>query len=88
MAGGRADARSRDATDWMIARDLVQDVVPSVIEGSGPGIVTLRPRAPLTPGDYAIVLRPAIARGYSGREILGEQGAGGTFNSAWVFRIK
>ncbi|HYN07775.1 MAG TPA: hypothetical protein VES67_10325 [Vicinamibacterales bacterium] len=88
MAGGRADARSRDATDWVIARDLNQDVVPSAIEGRGPGIVQLRPRAALTPGDYAIVLRPAFAHGYSGRELLGDEGVGVVFNAAWTFKIK
>jgi hypothetical protein len=88
MAGGRADARSRDATDWVIARDLNQDVVPSTIEGSGPGIVQLRPTASLTPGDYAIVLRPAFARGYSGRELLGDEGAGAVFNAAWKIKIR
>jgi hypothetical protein len=88
MAGGRAEARTRDTSDWVIARDLNQDVVPSVLDGSGPGIVQLRPRATLTPGDYAIVLRPVFARGYSGRELLGDQGAGVVFNAAWVFRIK
>ena len=62
--------------------------MPSTIEGSGPGIVQLRPTASLTPGDYAIVLRPAFARGYSGRELLSDEGAGAVFNAAWKFKIK
>jgi hypothetical protein len=88
MAAGRAGARSSDQADWVILRQLKQEVVPAVLDGSGPGLVQVRPNAALTPGEYAIVLRPAYARGYSGREILNDVGAGSVFSVAWTFAIR
>jgi hypothetical protein len=88
MAAGRAGARSNDEADWVILRQLKQEVVPTSLDGSGPGLVQVRPRAALSPGEYAIVLRPAYARGYSGREILNDAGAGSVFSVAWTFTIK
>ena len=80
--------RSSDQADWVILRQLKQEVVQTALDGSGPGLVQVRPTAALTPGEYAIVLRPAYARGYSGREILNDAGAGSVFSVAWTFTIK
>ena len=88
MAAGRAGARSSDQADWVILRQLKQEVVQTTLDGSGPGLVQVRPTAALTPGEYAIVLRPAYARGYSGREILNDAGAGSVFSVAWTFTNK
>jgi hypothetical protein len=88
MSPGRAGADSRDVAEWVIARDLQQDAVAVTLTGSGPGLVDLRPRLALEPGEYAIVLRPAVAKPYSGREILGEYGVGRLFGAAWLFKVK
>ncbi|MGE5835586.1 MAG: hypothetical protein ACM4AI_13970 [Acidobacteriota bacterium] len=88
IAAGRAGARSNDEADWVVLRQLKQEVVPTSLDGSGPGLVQVRPRVALSPGEYAIVLRPAYARGYSGREILNDAGAGSVFSVAWTFTIK
>lgn len=87
-SAGRADAPAREDGSWVIIRDLKQDVVASTLSGSGPGLVDIRPREALAPGEYAIVLRPAVAKPYSGRELLGEYGIGRVFRAAWIFRIR
>ena len=71
-SAGRPDAPARDDGSWVIVRDLKQDAVASTLSGSGPGLVDIRPREALAPGEYAVVLRPAVAKPYSGRELLGE----------------
>jgi hypothetical protein len=87
-SAGRPDAPARDDGSWVIVRDLRQDAAPSTLSGSGPGLVDIRPREGLAPGEYAVVLRPAVQKPYSGRELLGEHGIGRVFRAAWVFRIR
>jgi hypothetical protein len=87
-SAGRPDAPTREDSRWVIVRDLKQDAAPSTLSGSGPGLVDIRPREALAPGEYAVVLRPAVARPYSGRELLGEYGIGRVFRAAWIFRIR
>ena len=88
MAPGRADAASRTAADWMLARDLKYDVVTTTPLGGNVGMIKVRPAAALAPGVYALVLKPMYLVGYSGAGVFGEDGIGLAFGEAWLFAIK
>lgn len=88
MARGRADAAARGEADWTIARDLQQDAVKVGIVGGATGAMTVRLPAALAPGDYALVLRPAVLRKYAGRDVLGDEGIGSVMGVVWAFRIR
>ena len=86
---GRADAASREVADWPIRRDMVEVSMPVNVVGSGPGLMQMTLKAPLGPGDYAVVLRPAFDRLYRGRYLVGGfAGEGLAFGAVWRFRIQ
>jgi hypothetical protein len=86
---GHGLARTLSARTWEVRRGLMQlDAAGSVI-GLAQGIVRVTLNAPLAPGEYALVIRPAfLQRRYAGRDILGDHGPGVAFGAAWVFQIK
>jgi Bacterial SH3 domain len=83
-----ADAASSAEADWTISRELKDDRVRTTIRATGAGVMDVRLSAPLVPGDYALVLRPAFPRKYAGREVLGTDGIGLVFSYVWPFTIK
>ena len=86
---GPPGAASRTEADWAVKRGLVHFEIRGAIAGVTRGTVRLTPAAPLDPGDYAIVIRPVyVQRSYSGAEVLGGDGAGIAFRSAWPFTVK
>jgi hypothetical protein len=86
---GPPSAGSRTEADWAVKRDLMHFEMKGSIAGVTRGTVRLTPAAPLEPGDYAVVIRPVfVQRSYSGLELLGGDGVGVAFRSAWPFSIK
>jgi hypothetical protein len=86
---GPPGAASRTDADWAVKRGLVHLEMRGSIAGVMRGTVRLTLAAPLDPGDYAVVIRPVfVQRSYSGAELLGGDGAGVAFRSAWAFAVK
>jgi hypothetical protein len=74
---------------WEIRRTILQNEMASTITGLADGMVRLTLTAPLAPGEYALVIRPAFwRRSYAGRQILSDEGPGVAFGAAWVFSVK
>jgi hypothetical protein len=90
-ARGRADMPFHDDTDWDIANGLVEDRVTGQRPEGGAGLMKIRLDRPLTPGDYAVVLRFAGPRRVSGSTIFGGSalaaGDSIVFTIAWPFRV-
>ncbi len=75
--------------DWPVRRDMIESSMPVNIVGSGPGLMQMTLKAPLAPGEYAVVLRPAFDRLYRGRYLVGGfAGEGLAFGAVWRFRIQ
>lgn len=86
---GPSDAAHQSGQHWEIRRTIAQNELPATVVGLVQGIVRVTPAAALTPGEYAMVIRPAFARrSYAGRDVLGEDGPGVAFGAAWVFGVK
>lgn len=82
MARGRADA------DWNPLRDFQQESIKVEVVAAAVGTMNVRLTAPLAPGDYAFVLRPAFLKRYPGAEVLSDGGVGSVLSVAWPFRIR
>jgi hypothetical protein len=75
--------------DWPIYSSFVEDRVPATVQKVSPGHAKLIPSAALSPGQYAIALRPADkSHKFSGEEVAKNQGEGLLFNYAWSFSVK
>ena len=86
---GSAIAHRQSQSEWEVRRLLMQHEMASTIRGLNFGMVRLTLNAPLPPGEYAVVIRPAfMRRTYSGRDILGDDGPGVAFGAAWMFVVK
>lgn len=88
VARGRADAPLRTDADWLIAKALQQDTVAVATKAGGSGIITIRPTVALTPGEYAVVLRPFYGKKFAGDVIFARDGDGLAFSTAWRITIK
>ena len=84
---GRADLVSQGDSDWDVTKDLAQDVVKTNAEPLDRGVVKLTPVSDLTPGQYAIVLRPVAKRKLAGADVLSSSGDGRVFGLVWDFAI-
>ena len=86
---GPALAANHSQPHWEIRRTIVQNEMKSSITGLTDGMMRLTLSAPLAPGEYALVIRPAFwRRSYAGRQILSDVGPGVAFGAAWVFAVK
>jgi len=75
--------------DWPIYSSFVEDRVPATVQKVSPGHAKLIPTAALSPGQYAVALRPADkSHKFSGEEVAKNQGEGLLFNYAWSFSVK
>jgi SH3 domain-containing protein len=81
MARGRADA------EWNPVRDFQEQAVKVEVVAAAVGTMNVRLAAPLAPGDYALVLRPAFLKRYPGAEVLSDTGVGLVLSLAWPFTI-
>jgi len=89
VLAGPALARNYSQRLWALRKELVQNEMAASLTGLTHGMVRLTLSAPLEPGAYAVVIRPAFPqRWYSGREVFSEDGPGVAFGAAWVFGIK
>ncbi len=85
---GRADQASRRPLDWDIVKDLKYDLVKASVDQPERGAASLQPAAALGPGEYAIVLRPAGSKKFSGTSVLSDTGEGRAMNVVWGFTVK
>jgi len=83
-----ADAANSADADWTISAELRDERVKTTVRATGASVMDVRLSAPLAPGDYALVLRPAFARKYAGRDVLGTDGIGLVFSYVWPFTIR
>jgi hypothetical protein len=82
MLHGPADA------SWTLARDLKQDVVKVQVVAGATAAMDVRLAAPLAPGEYALVLRPAFQRLYPATQVLSGEAIGAVMSVAWPFTIR
>jgi hypothetical protein len=85
---GRADQTSRRQLDWDVVRDFKYELVKTSVDQPERGVASLQPAAPLEPGEYAIVLRPAGSKKFAGVSVLSETGEGRALNLIWAFTVK
>lgn len=84
----RVDQSKRSVLDWDVAKDLKQEVVKSMVELADRGIASVRPDTDLEPGSYAVVMRPAGNKKFSGASVLSPTKDGRVFGICWVFSVK
>jgi hypothetical protein len=65
---------------------VTEDRVPARADRVGPGLVQMQPSAPLTPGEYGLVLRP-IHAGKRSKGSLGGPAEQNVFYSVWDFTV-
>jgi hypothetical protein len=87
MVRGRADEVSRTTAEWDVMRDFRQEVVKAEVTIVEPGAARITPAADLTPGEYAVVVRPPRKR-LTGSVVLSDAGEGRLFRAAWVFSVR
>jgi hypothetical protein len=84
-----AAAQQNTQQDWPVYSTFVEDRVAATVQKFGPGRAQLTPTAALSPGQYAIALRPVDkSHKFSGEEVAKNQGEGLLFNYAWSFSVK
>jgi hypothetical protein len=77
------------APQWQVYSSFIEDRVPATVNKIASGHAQISPAAALTPGEYAVVLRPISKdKKFSGADIALNQGVGLLFNSAWSFSVK
>jgi hypothetical protein len=84
----RVDQSKRSVLDWDVARELKQEVVKATVELADRGIASVRPDTDLEPGSYAVVMRPAGNKKFSGASVLSPNKDGRAFGICWVFSVK
>jgi hypothetical protein len=90
---GATDAKSDTvlnvAPEWEVYSSFIEDRQPASVTKVASGHAQIFPAAALTPGEYAVVLRPVSKnKKFSGAEVAQGQGTGLLFNSAWSFTVK
>ncbi len=85
---GKEDMQSNTAADWEIYSSFLEDRVAVKSQKLKPGVYQLSPAAPLLPGEYAVVLRPASkSKKFSGGDVARAQGDGLLFDAVWSFQV-
>jgi hypothetical protein len=75
--------------DWPIYSSFVEDRVNAKVEKLGTGHAKVTPQAAMSPGEYAVALRPVDkSHKFSGEEVGKNQAEGLLFNYAWAFSVK
>lgn len=75
--------------DWPIYSSFVEDRIAAKVQKLGSGHAQVSAAAPLTPGQYAIALRPMDkSHKFSGEDVAKNQGEGLLFNYTWSFLVK
>ncbi len=85
---GKEDARSRDAADWKIYSQFLEDPVAANVQKIKTGEYQISPQSGLLPGEYAVVLRPiSKSMKFSGGDVARAQGNGLMFDAVWSFDV-
>jgi hypothetical protein len=85
---GKADEQSSPAADWQVYSHFLEDRVTTHSEKLGTGKYKLSAASELSPGEYAVVLRPAAKdKKFSGGDVLRAQGDGLMFDAIWTFQV-
>jgi hypothetical protein len=75
--------------DWPIYSSFVEDRVNAKVEKLAAGHAKVSPVAAMSPGEYAVALRPVDkSHKFSGEEVGKNQAEGLLFNYAWPFSVK
>ncbi len=83
---GKEDALQ--SGNWELYDTFVEEKVAASLNKAGPGRFELTPAVALPPGEYAIVLRPAVKnKKFTGADLTNNQAEGALFNSVWTFSI-
>jgi hypothetical protein len=77
---------SMGAMDEEALAKVAEDRLPARADRVGPGLVQIQPSAPLTPGEYGLVLRPLHA-GKRSKGSLGGPAEQNVFYSVWDFTV-
>ena len=86
-AAGTAEQSTQ--LDWPVYSSFVEDRVKAKVEKLGTGHAKVTPEAAMSPGEYAVALRPVDkSHKFSGEEVGKNQAEGLLFNYAWAFSVK
>ena len=85
---GKADVQSSPAADWQVYSHFLEERVATHAEKLSTGKYKLSAASELTPGEYAVVLRPhAKEKKFSGGDVMRAQGDGLMFDAIWTFQV-
>jgi hypothetical protein len=85
---GKEDAGASAAADWEVYSSFLEERVEANARKTAKGEYEISPKAPLLPGEYAVVLRPVSkSLKFSGGDVMRGQGNGLIFDSAWSFSV-
>jgi len=90
---GATDAKSDTVLNvtpqWEIYSSFIEDRMAASVNRVTTGHAQMSPTSELTPGEYAVVLRPISKnKKFSGAQVAQNEGPGLLFNSAWAFTVK
>ena len=85
---GKEDARSSPAADWEMYSHFLEEPVATRPEKVSAGKYKIAPTSELSPGEYALVLRPVSrSKKFSGGDVARAQGDGLMFDALWTFQV-
>ncbi len=83
---GAPEALTSD--DWEVFDDFSEEDVKVEVQKPEQGQITVEPKKPLEPGEYAVLLRPTSgSKKFSGPDISASTNDGLLFNSVWGFVV-
>jgi len=84
----KSDALQNSSTDWNVYSSFVEELGPSISTKLAPGSYQLQTSSTLSPGEYAVALRPVSKdKKFSGSSISQNTGDGLIFNLVWSFEV-
>lgn len=84
----KTDSLQSSAADWGMYSSFVEELIPGQATKVAPGSYTLQAGSALSPGEYAVALRPTNkSKKFSGSSISQDTGDGLIFNSIWSFEV-
>jgi len=85
----KSDTVLNVAPQWEVYSSFIEDRMPASVNRVSTGHSQISPTFALSPGEYAVVLRPISKnKKFSGAQVAQNEGPGLLFNSAWSFTVK
>lgn len=85
---GRLDQGTRAQAEWDIATNQKVELVRATTEITDRGVAKLTVTEPLTPGEYAVIMRPTGNKKFAGTSVLAAAEEGRFFSIAWAFVVR